>query len=239
MTKTTRISIKEPCSENWEKMTPDEQGRFCQSCQKSVVDIQTWSDEKLLNFLAESKGKSCIKASKQQLNRALIQAPNSSNKWNAYLGGFLALCIATIAPAQSSDAAPTEIVLPNSIKYLGNPSNETPDSVHMVFAGIVIDSLTKESVPFCTVVLIAGDIGYVINGVVTDENGRFSLAYDGDTLAKLFLEISYVGYENKIVHISHFQNSQQFEILMNESTMGMMGDLVVIQPKKPWRKFWR
>jgi len=34
-----RISIPNPCHEDWNQMTPDEQGRFCLSCQKTVVDF--------------------------------------------------------------------------------------------------------------------------------------------------------------------------------------------------------
>lgn len=239
MTKSTRISIKEPCSENWEKMTPNEQGRFCQSCQKSVVDIQSWSDEKLLNFLAESKGQACLKASKQQLNRPLIQAPSTGLKWNAYIGGFLALFITSAVPAQSNYLAPTKVQSQRNGMVPVIQSKDSTDSVRNVIAGVVLDSLTKEPLSFCQVVLIAGDMNEMINGVVSDINGRFSLAYDGDTLTKLFLEISFVGYEKKRIAITDFQKSQNMEVVISESTMGMMGEYVVVQPKKPWWKFWK
>jgi hypothetical protein len=34
-----KISIPKPCHEDWNQMTPNEQGRFCLSCQKTVVDF--------------------------------------------------------------------------------------------------------------------------------------------------------------------------------------------------------
>jgi len=220
-------------------MTPNEKGRFCQSCQKSVVDIQSWSDEKLLNFLSESKGKACIKASKHQLDRPLIHAPSSRLKWNAYIGGFLALFITSAVPAQSNCLPPTKVQSQRNGMVPVIQSKDSTGSVRNVIAGVVLDSITKEPIPFCQVVLIAGDMNEMINGVISDVNGRFSFAYDGDTLTKLFLEISYVGYEKKRVRVTDFQDSMNFELVLSESYFGMMGDYVVVPPKKPWWKFWK
>lgn len=33
------ISIKEPCHEDWSKMTPSQKGAFCQSCAIDVIDF--------------------------------------------------------------------------------------------------------------------------------------------------------------------------------------------------------
>jgi len=37
--KKMRISIENPCHEDWQKMLPESQGRFCQACEKTVVDL--------------------------------------------------------------------------------------------------------------------------------------------------------------------------------------------------------
>jgi hypothetical protein len=39
MAKKFQLQIPEPCHEDWNKMTPVHKGRFCDSCEKAVVDF--------------------------------------------------------------------------------------------------------------------------------------------------------------------------------------------------------
>jgi hypothetical protein len=68
--KSYKISIPEPCHQNWSGMTPNEKGRFCQACAKTVVDFSTWSDEDILKYLQRSKGGTCGRMSTTQLSRS-------------------------------------------------------------------------------------------------------------------------------------------------------------------------
>lgn len=66
------IRIPEPCNEDWNKMNPDEKGRFCASCATSVVDFSKMSDEELKQFLINNKGqKTCGHFKQSQLNRPI------------------------------------------------------------------------------------------------------------------------------------------------------------------------
>jgi len=62
-----KISIPQPCHENWNKMLPEEKGRFCFSCQKCVKDFTRLSDEEILKIL--QKPNQCGRFSNQQLER--------------------------------------------------------------------------------------------------------------------------------------------------------------------------
>jgi len=73
-----KISIPEPCHENWGAMTPNEQGRFCGSCQKTVVDFTNFNAEDIQNYFTKHYGqKVCGRFKNQQLSAINIQIPNT------------------------------------------------------------------------------------------------------------------------------------------------------------------
>lgn len=64
-----KISIPKPCNENWNEMTPDQQGAFCKVCSKVVVDFSNMSDEEVINFFAKKKEeKTCGRFRASQLS---------------------------------------------------------------------------------------------------------------------------------------------------------------------------
>ena len=65
-----KLTIPNPCHENWEKMTSDQKGKFCSVCSKTVTDFTSYSDEELLmNFKADKKV--CGRFTDHQLGRNL------------------------------------------------------------------------------------------------------------------------------------------------------------------------
>jgi len=63
------LHIPEPCHENWDSMTPNEQGAFCLSCQKNVIDFSTKTIGEIKSFfqkLPETEHV-CARFEKQQL----------------------------------------------------------------------------------------------------------------------------------------------------------------------------
>jgi hypothetical protein len=49
------ISIKKPCHENWDNMTPNEQGAFCHKCVKNVIDFSEKTVEEIKAFFTMKK----------------------------------------------------------------------------------------------------------------------------------------------------------------------------------------
>ena len=87
MQKQTTLYIPKPCHENWDKMTPTQQGKFCSSCNKQVVDFSLMSDNQILNFLSHQSGKLCGRFDTQQLERPLVETKIKKKNWRGERGG--------------------------------------------------------------------------------------------------------------------------------------------------------
>src|SRR4051794_32739861 len=85
--KKLNLSIPEPCHENWDRMTTDAKGKFCGSCQKSVVDFTTMSDRQLGEFFKKTTGSNCGRFHEDQLHRD-IEIPKKRIPWVKYFFQF-------------------------------------------------------------------------------------------------------------------------------------------------------
>lgn len=76
-----KITIKSPCSQNWEKMdsTNSFDARFCQSCQKNVVDFTKKSDSEIARTLKNEQNL-CGRFRKNQLNKE-YNLPKDRQSW--------------------------------------------------------------------------------------------------------------------------------------------------------------
>lgn len=81
------LSVTSPCHEKWEQMTPDQHGRFCASCQKTVVDFTAMSDRQIVEYFKKSAASTCGRFYSDQLNREVV-APQKGLPWLRYFFQF-------------------------------------------------------------------------------------------------------------------------------------------------------
>jgi hypothetical protein len=71
-----KITIPKPCHENWDEMTPKENGRFCLSCSKTVIDFTSMLPEEVQYFFIQNQNESvCGRFKNDQLESIIIQIP--------------------------------------------------------------------------------------------------------------------------------------------------------------------
>ncbi len=91
-----KITIAEPCHENWDRMTQSEQGKFCGSCQKNVVDFTDFTNYEIGQFLGKPENvNTCGRFLKTQIAAGYnyFQPEKSPNffKYAAGMAGILLL----------------------------------------------------------------------------------------------------------------------------------------------------
>src|SRR5215204_2566694 len=88
MSKKFQLQIPTPCHENWDNMSPVEKGRFCDSCQKQVVDFSNMSDRQIAVFFKKpSTGSVCGRFMQDQLDRDM-EIPKKRIPWVKYFFQF-------------------------------------------------------------------------------------------------------------------------------------------------------
>jgi hypothetical protein len=73
--KPLNLHIETPCHENWDAMQPNENGRFCGSCKKMVIDFSKKTDDEVLHFFENYKNKNnqcCIRIETARLNKPIL-----------------------------------------------------------------------------------------------------------------------------------------------------------------------
>ncbi|MEI9808700.1 MAG: carboxypeptidase-like regulatory domain-containing protein [Bacteroidota bacterium] len=197
MSKRFQLSIDVPCHENWDNMSASEQGRFCGSCQKQVMDFTSMSDAQVAAFFKKpSTGSVCGRFYDDQLNRDM-RPPKKSIPWARYFFQFAlpTFLMSAKAAAQGNAAVKkTAIAVTPSVRMkLGevsvpNKKIEIADKINI--SGKVIDE-NNDPVPYASIMIKGSKLG-----VSADSSGVFKLETTLIT-GEVILSISSVGFEAK------------------------------------------
>jgi len=202
MGKHIRLSIADPCHENWDNMTQAEQGRFCNSCQKQVTDFTSMTDAQLAAFFKKrSTASVCGRFYQDQLDRDM-QIPTRRIPWVKYFFQFAlpTFLMSAKAAAQGNGTVKKENITVNPPMSLKMGQISIPRKKIEVTAGIDINGKIVDEnnnpVPYASVMGKGGK-----SGVSADSSGAFTIEklLFGENIV---LEVSSVGYQDKEVIIN-------------------------------------
>lgn len=210
MNKFLKIEIAKPCAENWDKMTNVEQGKFCSSCNKIVIDFSTKSSAEIINFFENKNDRVCGRFTTIQLNQVnYYLAIPKTNNWLKYMGVLAigAMVFTSNASAQKIVGKPAV-----SVQYQTSPGNKKQPKTNIIYgyvfnknkpvsrAKVYIDGIAKPAITNAMgryEFLLPLDINYEANNFLSCTKDDFS--------ALIPVKFSSSKQENlKLIKIQHY-----------------------------------
>lgn len=189
------LSIPTPCSQNWDEMTVNEKGHFCENCNKSVVDFTNYNDQQLVDFFKKSTGNICGQFRDSQLEKKIYTVELTQNRFfpQFLISAILAIGLGNNAYAKGKHIDPiVSNVVTNREKKEGKNNSIADDNTHSVI-GEVTDLFTKEEIPGVKITIEGSDIATTTNML-----GLFQLVIPDHLPAdKIRLIVSSPGYISK------------------------------------------
>lgn len=203
-----KFKVGKPCSESWSEMLPEEKGKFCEKCAKSVIDFTKSSDQEIEYYLNQNGQKEvCGRMFKPKTTRVIHKAavglalvsltlPNFAFDWD---------------PSQNAAVFATEMVQ-NSFG---------------IVQGIISDEKTGETLPF---VNVSTTLNGQLYGCVSDFDGNYKLQIPTTKNSKdsITLTFSYLGYETieRVMVVRENQISSLNINLTNQQDLITIGVIV-------------
>ena len=218
------LTIPEPCNQSWDSMKQEENGRFCASCKKVVVDFSSMSDAQIVAYFKTPKDSFCGRFDKEQLDRDIITAKKRLPLIRYFFGlAFPAFIFSLKASGQANRAfgkikVSTEKRLATTIKLQNIAASVLKD-----FKGNVYNE-KGEGIANVTL-LVKG----TTRGVVTDSTGFFALKEAGESIVLQFSSVGYEPVEQTI------KNTEPVKINMKVNQQ-MLGEIIVSGYVAPRRK---
>lgn len=225
-----KVTIPEPCHEDWDKMLPEEKGKFCLSCQKTVVDFSTMTDQEIFNYFKENNGKTCGRFSENQLNKRInINKGSFIGRWK-YFWQILLPAVFTVYKSNAQTITAGEVKVTTCQK-------DTSGKPYPKLVGKIAVSHQKQT--FVKVFSMKGKVvdehgkgirNVTVNlkgttpeaKVTTDSHGNFKLLASNVSLP-LSINFSCDGFYSKEIEVNNNYTSQR--IVLQKAERMFQGDV--------------
>jgi len=184
-----QYKITKPCHQNWDKMTPTAQGKFCAHCKKQVYDL---TKEKMVNNLPEIF---CGRIESHKVaNEIIFKKLLFKQNPIRYVAISLLLLFTKNVKAQ----------LLNKINFSTDsiPQQNMDDTItkNITISGTLLDEKTKETIPFANLT-VTDSLSNQIGMGTTDIDGAYNLIFDKALICGKSISImaSYQSYDTLIV----------------------------------------
>ena len=224
MKSTFTISVKNPCTEKFTNFSKTDQGGFCKSCQKEVIDFTKFSDKELISHLNSTRNKTCGKFKASQLTTYETNSLYTMNNSILSKGiGMMTLSFLALytSPINGQETARIETGIEVvSTETLSKIDIIETEQEQFLVKGTVLDE-ANEPLPGVNVVLKGTTVG-----IQTDIDGKYEFPQELEV--NDVLVFSYIGYETKTHKVAASKSSTiVVNIMFDTYDVELMGEVVI------------
>jgi len=240
------LTVPNPCQQTWNDMILNNEGRFCNHCNKTVIDFTQLTDEQVAAVFKNTRGRVCGRFTVSQLDRDLL-TPRTTHH-NQFIPAAV-MTAALVTAALNSDAQVGMPVMPcaqtpgmvmntaesTTIAPVAKRDTFPASDIIRTVSGKITDS-TGAPLPGATVLL-----SNTQSGVVTDTTGRFRINIPENLAGTASTLIFYcIGYEGKEVPLTGTKEQfDNLEVVMQVSSATLSGEVVLVGAVAPKRNLWQ
>lgn len=224
--KTIQYSIQNPCDESWNDMIPERTGRFCGSCQKTVVDFTHMSDFSIVNYMESHKSeKVCGRFTKPQLDRVYnLNQPVFAPAFDlraVVLGLALTTFCAVHSFGQTEPQEPIGIDTSMHVApIVGQITYQHFDHGKEKKVSGTIQNSSKD-----VNVILKSNEGKVLKTLHPDVKGKFEFDLDWK-LKPASIEISGIGYETQELYFSSLRSLDNIQVTLLDEVEMIRGEVI-------------
>ena len=244
--KRIQLTVPAPCQQRWHDMQPVESGRFCASCQKTVVDFATMTDQQIGAYFSNKPQHVCGRFTASQLNRdvALAQTSPDSVLKQRWLGLMAAVLLGWSTTQGQSTPLPDNNVLISgraapelsaTVDRNEQPVTPTLDDSTWVITGQVLAKNDKAPLPGVNIIIKGTQ-----RGTTTDASGSFKLNISHYQSDSLTITIGYIGFLTQEIEINASHKTSLIISLVEDSAaleqVVFLGQVVVSRKPSLFKK---
>lgn len=216
---TLQLSIPDPCHEDWNQMTPQENGRYCTQCSKVLTDFTQMSDQEIIQFFENNTENVCGRLTKTQTQKIYYHYLEE-NKSNFYLPRIAAswLLVSWLSLSPNVNA---QDLKPERTEQLLTDTTSNQPSAPRILRGTVFDTKPKEPLIGTSIIFENTE-----RGTISDIDGKFELEIPANIPLNTNIVFKFVEYDDVYIPINTIDFSKELEIVMKKQIINHL-DVVV------------
>jgi len=199
------IQMNMPCDENWSGMEPTEQGRFCNKCQKNVVNFVDLTNQQILNYFLEHPFPVCGRMLNSQRD---YNFENSKSKINRNLSPVAATLL-TLATITAEASHPPH--LPVNMLQEQLPGNKQAPDVAADAVSITGTVKNEHGNPIENAEIIFNQ-----HTILSDKNGNFHFTLLTEFNKPGIIQFSYGNLIREVRSYHPVMGSTSFDVILYE-----------------------